>query len=247
MPLSRTACAVLIALTILACASSPQPLSCENSNPPLASHVVLSSIVWNTEQQVIEERFQGSGTVISIIRGRVYVLTARHVVDTDARDPLPEGQEWRRVVAITLKGPIFPIRIEKGATNGTDAIVVSFNPGEEHQRLLQIAQIAARDPRVGEQLLVFGAPDATFRVRARREVRRYCRPRDNCGLCSIEDRCYLLNEGIRPGFSGGGVWDRRGHLAGMCIGYRYPLGDDPFMGMCLPISTLRPLVNPYLR
>jgi len=231
-----------IVLTILSLTSCTTRIGGKYEAEAAKAHVLIANSICKTGSNTVVKASIGAGTVISIKRGRAYVLTAFHVID--GRQAVPEGHDRRILVMASEDGPVFQAQIEKELRNGTDAAVVSFRTDEVAPRV-RAARISRRNPRRGERILVFGTTSSSIRDYGRRDVRRYCRISDNCRVCDINDRCFLMNELLRSGYSGGGIYNRHGRLIGMAIA-TFMRSEDEGMGVAIPIGTLRPLIRAFL-
>ena len=246
--------ALIVFLLLVACSTQPRTIRCIPSKTllPLSSYVLVSKVLYNQEYKITLGETHGAGTIVGWKNNRGVVLTAKHVV-ADAGTKIEvitrEGNilegRWLLVIAPSKHGPLYKAKLERNWTNGTDASLLSFDPGGSRQDL-QAAKTARRNPRPGTPLFTFGAPKGYWRKIVRREVDRYCRPRDGCGLCNLSDSCMILNEGIEKGFSGGGIFNHQGELVGMSIGFRTTVSTGEVRALCIGAERLLPDIEKLL-
>jgi S1-C subfamily serine protease len=191
-------------------------------------HVVVGNIR-TTSKGTTRLGIHGAGIVISHKNKRTYILTARHVV-IDPENNLNLGV-WPYKNAFPLKA-----KVERIPENGTDAAIISTKAINH-----RVAEISRRNPAEGEKVLVLGAPDRSFRVIYRRRILKF----ESLRYYSRFRRRYMkfsLNGPIKPGFSGGGVYNSLGELVGICYARREKSNNQ---GVCIPIRALDDLLEPY--
>lgn len=191
--------------------------------------------VWNTKvypDGKVGSGFVGGGIVIGHKDGRTYVLTAKHTIEVDEpeEDITYKLQVWTQGATKGINA-----RLEEESNHGLDAVIISTKSFDH-----RVAKISETNPAKGQRVFVLGSPSKSFRAVYERRVDRFeGRIR---GRLRYQLKRFILDEFIIPGFSGGGVYSTYDELVGMCIAVHT---EDHNKGICIPIETLRELIDPY--
>lgn len=228
----------IILIFALACLSatcqpqSRQPLPPEPPEAITRPHIVVTRI---ESSPIKQPRIvgQASGVVIGHKTGRTYILTVGHIRYTGATK---QGYTYGLGALLKLDGTSIDARIERFSKHGLDAIIISTKT-----LALPTARISETDPERREELFVLGAPLGSYRIIYRRRVRKYRNARSSRRLHYLI-REFVLDGVIVCGFSGGGVYNSSKELVGMCY-RRISVKNE--LGVCLPVSALRELINQY--
>lgn len=175
----------------------------------------------------------GAGVILSHKNDRTYILTALHT--TYIQESCNENS-YKLGVWIYENATPIDARVESRSIDGFDAAVISTKSFRS-----RTAKISKKGLRKGSRVFVFGSPLGSYRTILRRRVNRFSRFY-NSELRRYNQRI-VLDGPIKPGFSGGGMFYPTGELAGICIAMRVEEGNN---GVCLPITHLRNLINPYI-
>lgn len=176
----------------------------------------------------------GAGVVIGQSKDRTYILTAYHVAKIK-----PGGKRFTNKLGVWKNEKATPIdaRLERKASNELDAAIISTRSISN-----RVAKISRTGPFEGEPVFILGSPPETFRTIYKRRVGRPFGKINHRFRYRIKS--FQLNGNIIPGFSGGGVFNHKQELVGMC--YRTKTKED-MTGVCFSIKILRDLIQPYTR
>jgi S1-C subfamily serine protease len=176
------------------------------------SHVRITTLAVD-QNGSIQGVGHGCGTVIRTHRQRVYVLTAKHVVDMDAASRMPPGKHLELAVEESRNSDyIREVTVEQ-VTPDTDIAVISFR--KPPYSVFYPARVSLREVAPGDIIWSVGSPARHFRDINHRVVSGLCGRDAQCSEICRNVRCYTTDGPFYPGHSGGGVFTRDGQLVGV--------------------------------
>lgn len=185
----------------------------------------------------------GSGVVLSVRDDVAYIVTNRHVVDSDYTDAsttlTEELSSLGKIVVSTLDNSALTGRIEWIAPGGVDLAIVSAPVRGKGVR-------AARwdlqtSPKVSDKVFAIGNPHGLGWTHSSGDISQI-RRRTQGGYAV---RILQTTAAINPGNSGGGLYDETGQL----IGVNTLTGDKNWsegLGFSIALPTLLDLAPPRL-
>lgn len=156
----------------------------------------------------------GSAVIVKKDKGRVYALTAKHVVDTRVRTKsllllqravFPRNGEEFSIVHIEYIHP------------SADAALISFKRTET---LVKVAEISYKAPRIPDKIYAIGYPSGVNRIVTTSNIAGKCGDLFDCEATGPRGEGYILDEPQFPGMSGGGAFSEDGKLIGIVTSNR---------------------------
>ena len=184
--------------------------------------------------------FQKSwGTGICIDQACSVIVTAYHVELLGSRPQLRiPGRGVRRVLSLASENDLNKGKIQVGGQ------LLSYNPAHDVSFVYftkgtprKTAPRHSYKPNLGQKVIVVGYPDKQLHTLEARLIGSNV-PLVFNGTNLKEN--LVLDVGVTPGFSGGGVFDQDGHLLGMIILYGLlgPKGEHLEISVALPLITI---------
>ena len=247
-------------------AQSARPGPAASPAPPDVERTFRPTVI------VRHDGAQGSGTVIASVAGETLVLTASHVVGPPGSGPLTvELHRYNLGVEGKLPAEGWPVAwpAELAATDPSADVAVVRVRGQRPLPFVARLASAGHEPRRGTTVVSLGvdggerlsswvtrvvetswfsmaaddpAASGPFRVEAR--------PRGRWGEPAAapvgrDERTFLLTaRAPRSGRSGGGLFDTRGMLVGLCVG-RIEGGVDRGRGLFASVESARALLREH--
>lgn len=225
---------IVLVLALLQACEHP-----DSSRSPVASRLgsAAATVAHAMRATVLVEREEptrsvGSGIVLRIRDGVAWIATARHLVDPDFPRPPQPGVDRAaiRLTVAAIDDARTGASVEWLAPHGIDlAILTAPLPGDDVREAYCERDVM---PRAGDEVFAIGNPQgerwalSTGTVSQVREQQRE----------GYEFRVLQSTLALRPGDSGGGLFDDGGRLVGI-NGQSAPRGADPRLAGGLALST----------
>lgn len=184
----------------------------------LALHIVVD--VFDTIHNERVGKLLGSGVPIQNKNGRVYVLTANHVVDNEVFD-IMSFLKASPSVKLYNSEQSFPSRLEY-LNRDSDLAVISFKTSETQDVVL--SKVSFDSPKTGDRVNVVGSPLGLNNLFFRSFISGKCHVNAPCSTISGDSIGYLISNSVYPGNSGGPVYDKNGKVIGV-ISAGYIMGS----------------------
>jgi hypothetical protein len=182
----------------------------------------------------------GSGVILKVSDGSAYIVTNRHVIDsefTESDDAPVDLTELPPISVLTVDQIVIPAAVEWVAPHGVDLAIVSVPLAGAAEEVREAWWDVAQTPHIGDPVFAVGNPHGlgwTHSGGTISQVRR--RTFDGYSF-----RVLQSTSALNPGNSGGGLYDSEGRL----IGINSFTGDHRVaegLGFSIAIPTLFELV-----
>jgi S1-C subfamily serine protease len=184
--------------------------------------------IWITQGG--DDRGHGSGVILYTEGDRVFIATAKHVADVEETEQMEvefPGLDTR-----------YPARQEYLHPT-VDIAVVSIRAPSFN---LPTAVIATVRPIRGDTVVIVGSPGPTEAFISFSHIAGICGETIACRACPDGRGCYITDQPIFPGNSGGGVFNIRGEVIGIVVALGLMrVGSsitDPYCGIFVGIEHL---------
>ena len=192
--------------------------------------LVTPSVVHIEARPVLEHRFRsgpeaGSGVIVQF-RGRLYVLTNRHVIRRSSASHV--------MIQLVDGSPIKPTRLWSDPE--TDVAVMAISP--EDAEGLSPAVLGDSDTlEMGEQVLAFGSPFGLTHSVTRGILSAKGRHNLDLGDGEVALQNFLQTDAaINPGNSGGPLVNLRGEVIGLNTAIASNSGGNEGIGFSIPVN-----------
>ena len=155
----------------------------------------------------------GSGVVLKVTKEQAYIVTNRHVVDSDYTDATKSAPldlaDMARVMVMSVSQVTIPGVVEWVAPHGIDLAVISIpiSRGDVEEAFWDLDA----KPQVGDDVFAVGNPHGLGWTHTSGDVSQI-RKRTRGGFSY---QVLQTSAPINPGNSGGGLYDKKGNLLGI--------------------------------